>query len=162
MKTVHWLFVVSVALFISGIGFVIAAARTTQDAVPVAETPATTPVASVKQIMSAIVMPSAAFVWDSVSTIVSAKGVVDKAPKTDEEWALVGSNAAALVESANLLMTGNRVIDRGDWMKMSRALADAGMQALKATQAKSTDGILTAGEVINKACDECHQRYQRQ
>jgi hypothetical protein len=162
MRTVHWLFVVSVALFISGIGFVIAAARTTRHAAPAVETPVTTPVASVKQIMSAIVMPSAAVVWNSVSTIVSERGIEDNAPRTDEEWAVVGSSAAALVESANLMMTGSRAIDQGDWIKMSRALADAGMAALKAADAKNTDGILGAGEVINKACDDCHQRYQRQ
>jgi hypothetical protein len=162
MKTVHWLFVVSVALFISGIGFVIAAARTTRDAAPAVETPLTTPVASVKQIMSAIVMPSAAVVWNSVSTVISEKGVVDTEPRTDEEWAVVGSSAAALVESANLMMTGNRVVDQGDWITMSRALADTGMQALKAAQEKNKDGILSAGEVINKACDACHERYLRQ
>jgi cytochrome c556 len=36
------------------------------------------------------------------------------------------------------------------------------MQALKAAQEKNKDGILSAGEVINKACDACHERYLRQ
>ena len=39
MRTVYWLFVVSVALFVSGIGFVIAGGRTVQVAAPADEAP---------------------------------------------------------------------------------------------------------------------------
>ena len=45
---------------------------------------------------------------------------------------------------------------------MSKALADAGMLVLKATQAKDPMGILEAGETLNASCDNCHQRYQRE
>jgi hypothetical protein len=161
MRMVHWLFVVSVALFVSGIGFIVAGARTAQRAVPVEAAPATTPVATVQQIMRGIVAPAATVVFDSVGTIVSAAGIEERAPKTDEEWAEVGSSAAALVESGNLLVMGDRAVDRDDWLKMSRALADAGLAALKAAEAKNADGILSAGEVINESCDNCHQKYQR-
>jgi hypothetical protein len=163
MRTIHWLFVVSVMLFISGIVFVVAAARSTaQPVVAAAEMPAITPVASVKHIMRAIVAPSARVVFDSVSTIVSESGVQENQPRTDDEWATVASNAAALVESANLLVMGDRPVDRGDWVKMSRALLDAGNLALKAAESKSTDGILAAGDPINASCDTCHERYWRQ
>lgn len=161
MRMVHWLFVVSVALFVSGIGFIVAGARTAQRAVPVEAAPATTPVATVQQIMRGIVAPAATVVFDSVGTIVSAAGIEERAPKTDEEWAEVGSSAAALVESGNLLVMGDRAVDRDDWLKMSRALADAGLAALKAAEAKNADGILSAGEVINESCDNCHLKYQR-
>ena len=161
MRIIHWLFIVSVGLFISGIGFIIASARTAQAAPPPVEVPAIAPVATVKQIMAGIVMPSAAFVWDSVSTTVSAAGTIEKAPKTDAEWAIVGAYAAALVESGNLLVIGDRAIDRQDWVKMSKALSDAAMTAVKAAEAKNTDGILAAGETINMSCDNCHQKYQR-
>src|SRR5262245_8240515 len=117
MRTVHWLFVVSAALFISGIGFIIASARTSQ---PVgAAAPAAVsvpPVATVKQIMAGIVMPAANVVFDSVSTIVDAKGVTENQPRSDEEWARVGAYAAALIESANMLLVGNRPVDQGDWV----------------------------------------------
>lgn len=162
MRTVHWLFLVSVALFISGIGFIIASARTTQvEAAAPASAPSLPPVATVKQIMAGIVMPSAAGIWDSVSTIVDAKGVQENVPKTDQEWAVVGAHAAALIESANLLLIGNRPVDQDDWVKMAKAMADAGQIALKAAEAKKPEGILEAGETINKTCDDCHQKYQR-
>ena len=163
MRLSHWLYVVSAALFISGIAFIIAGARTTQAATPatVAE-PATTPVATVKQLMDGIIAPSATIVFDSVGTIVDATGIHENQPRTDAEWAAVGARGAALVESANLLVTGNRAIDRQDWVTMSKALADAGMVVVKATEAKDPQAILAAGETLNATCDTCHERYSRQ
>jgi hypothetical protein len=161
MRTVHWLFVVSAALFISGIGFIIASGRTSPVEAAAPPAPAVTPVATVKQIMAGIVMPAAASVWDSVSTIVDAKGVQENVPRTDEEWAGVGASAAALIESANLLLMGSRPVDQGDWVTMAKAMANAGQIALAATVAKNPDGILEAGEKINQTCDNCHQKYQR-
>jgi hypothetical protein len=161
MRTVHWLFLVSVALFISGIGFIIASGRTPRVEAAAPPAPSLPPVATVKQIMAGIVMPSAASIWDSVSTIVDAKGVQENQPRTDEEWAAVGANAAALIESANMLTVGNRAVDQGDWVKMAKAMADASQIALKATTDKNPEGILAAGEKINETCDNCHQKYQR-
>jgi hypothetical protein len=163
MRTVHWLFVISVALFISGIGFIVAGARSGQPETSAQQAPALTltPVASVKQLMNGIVTPSAYVVFDSVSTIVDASGTTEKQPRTEEEWAAVGAGAAALIESANLLLMGNRPVDQGDWVKMTLAMADAGKAALKAAEAKDPEGILAAGETINKTCDNCHQKYQR-
>ena len=161
MRIANWLFVVGAALFISGIGFIIASARTPQVEAAAAPAPSLPTVATVKQIMAGIVMPSAAKVWDSVSTIVDKGGVQENVPKTDDEWAVVGANAAALIESANLLTVGNRAVDQGDWVKMSKAMADAAQTALKATTDKNPDGILAAGEKINETCDNCHEKYQR-
>ncbi len=163
MRTVQWLFVVSALLFISGIAFVVAAARNKPPEVSaVAEAPAMTPVATVSQLMRGIVAPSATVVFESVSTTVSAAGVEEKQPRTDEEWADVASSAAALVEAGNLLIMGDRAIDRTEWVTMARAMADAGNIALKAAQAKSPQGILAAGEDINTSCDTCHGKYWRQ
>ena len=162
MRTVQWLFVVSVALFISGIGFVIASARTARAAAPVAEAPATTPVASIKQIMNGIVNPNAYVIYNAVGTKSSAKGVEEIAPQNDEEWAAVGNGAAAVVEAGNLLLMGDRAVDKGDWVKMTGEYMDAGKAALKAAEAKDKDGIVSAGGDLNTTCDNCHARYQRQ
>ena len=162
MRLINWMYVVSAALFICGIGFIIAGARTTQAATPAEAPPAITPVATVKQIMDSIVQPGATVVFDSVGTIVDATGIHENQPRTDAEWATVGASAAALVESANLLVMGNRAIDKQDWVTMSKALADASMVVLKATEAKDPQAILAAGETLNATCDNCHQRYQRE
>ena len=160
MKTRHWFFLVGVLLFVAGIGFTIAGARAARLA-PVAEVPTTTPVATVKQIMKGIVAPAATVVFNSVSTTVSSRGIEEKFPQNDMEWEEVGNSAAALIESGNLLLMGTRAIDKGDWVKMSQAMIEAGKMALKATRDKSPEGVLAAGEQVNVSCDACHRRYQR-
>ena len=164
MKPVHWLFVIGLVSFVSSIGFVIAAERTARTAPPVASAPApraTPTVATVKQIMNGVVAPSATSIWDSVATTVSAAGIEEKMPRTDEEWASVATSAAVLAESANLLLDGGRAVDTEDWPKMARAMADAAAKALKAAESHSADGILLVGDEINQTCDNCHERYSR-
>ena len=161
-RTVHWLFVVSVLLFVSGIAFVIAGARTARFAPPVEAAVTTTPVASIRQIMGGITAPAAAVVYDAVAVIVTASGTEERAPTNDEEWAVVGNSAAALAESGNLLLMDGRAVDQGDWVTMTRAFIDAANVALKATEAQDKDAILGAGSDINTTCDNCHEKYQRQ
>jgi hypothetical protein len=162
MKTIHWLFLVSVALFVSGIAFIIAGARTTEAAGVEAPPVETAPVASVKQIMIGITNPAAFVVYEAVGTKSSAAGVEEIAPQNDEEWAKVGSAAAAVVESGNLMLLGNRALDRGDWVKMTRDMMQQGQKAMKAAEAKDKEGIVAAGGDLNNTCDNCHARYSRQ
>jgi hypothetical protein len=161
MRTVHWLFLVSVALFVSGIGFIVAAAQTPRQAPAAASAIDLTPVASVKQIMQGIVTPAARTVFRSVGTIVSGAGIEENAPQTDEEWQTIGNSAAALVESGNLLLLGNRAVDKGEWVTMTQAMIEAGQAALRATEEKNAQKIFELGEAINESCDNCHQKYQR-
>ena len=164
MRTIYWLFVISVALFISGIGFVIAGERTARAATPAAVATAveTAPVASIKQIMIGITNPAAMVVYEAVGTKSTAAGIEEIAPKTDEEWAKVGSAAAAVIESGNLMLMGSRAIDKGDWVKMTHAMMDQGKAAMKAVEAKDKDKIVEAGGELNTTCDNCHARYSRE
>jgi hypothetical protein len=163
-RTLQWLFLVSVLLFISGIGFVIAAGRTARTAEPAAAPapPAQPTVATVKQLMQAMTTPAAETVWDSVSTIVDAGGIQENQPRTDEEWFAVESAAAVLAESASLLLSPDRVIDRGDWVTFATDLRNSSNKALAAAQKKDPAGILEIGEVIYQSCTKCHEKYQRQ
>ena len=162
MRPVHWLFVVSVALFVTGIGFVVAAGRTAQNAAPVDEVPPLVPIASVKQIMGAVTGPAATALFGAVGTVINAEGVKEIAPQNDEEWTALGNTVASLVESGNLMMMEGRAVDRGDWMKMSQAMIDAGVIALKAVESRNTEAVLASGDAVNTSCDTCHERYQRQ
>ena len=163
MRTVYWLFAISVALFISGIGFVIAGERTARAATPAAATQAieTAPVATIKQIMIGITNPAAFVVYEAVGTKSSAAGIEEIAPQNDEEWAKVGSAGAAVVESGNLMLMGSRAIDKGDWVKMTRDMMEQGKAAMKAAEAKDKEKIVEAGGELNTTCDNCHARYQR-
>src|SRR5690349_3482542 len=104
MRTVNWLFGISLLLFISGIGFIIASERTARAAkTATAEVAAAEVrhVATVKQIMISIPNPSAYVVDDAVGTKSTEKGIEEIAPQTDEDWAKVESAGAAVVESGN-------------------------------------------------------------
>jgi hypothetical protein len=159
------LFTVSALLFVFGIGFVVVAARDMKRGTataPAAATPAAAPIATTKQIMSAITRTTADAVFRSVQTNVTEKGVEEIQPRTPEEWEALGSQAAALAESGALLMTGRRVVDQGDWIKMSQAMIDAARQTMKAVDAKNPELVLESGETVNISCDSCHERYRRQ
>ena len=163
MRTVQWLFIVSVALFISGIAFIIAGARTARAAPAAAEEVVNLePVASVRQIMNGIVAPAATVVYGAVATVISKEGIEEKAPQNDAEWAHVGNNAAALAEAGNLLMMSGRAVDNADWVKIAGELTSTANTALKAADAKDKEAIVLAGGAINETCDSCHAKYQRQ
>ena len=165
MKIINWLFLVSVLLFVSGVGFVIAAARTSRTIAPAASAevaPAVMPVATIKQIMIGITNPSAYVVYEAVGTSNTAKGLVETAPQNDEEWAKVESAAAAVAESGNLLLTGNRAIDNGDWVKMTHDMIDKAKLAMAAARAHNKDQIVETGGNLNMTCDTCHDKYQRE
>jgi hypothetical protein len=162
MRQRYWLFLVSVLLFVGGIGFIIAAERTRRTTVvPPAAVKAAAPTATVKQIMSGITGPAANVIFEAVSVEVSVEGTKEKAPQNDAEWAKVETSAALLVESANLLLDGPRAVDTGDWPKMAQQMAAAGQTALKAARSRKPDAILEVGEAVNMTCDNCHARYAR-
>ena len=164
MKIVNWLFGISLLLFVSGIGFIIAGERTARAATPATAAAAATqvtPVATVKQIMIGITNPGAYVVYEAVGTKNTAKGIEEIAPQTDEDWAKVESAAAAVVESGNLILTGDRAIDKGDWVKMTHDMMDKAKLAMAAAKAKDKDKIIETGGDLNTTCDNCHARYSR-
>lgn len=105
------------------------------------------PVASVTQIMQAMVVPSSNALFD-----------VPRNPPADEAgWAAVRNHAIVLAESGNLLLIGDRAPESEVWTRTARGLAEAGQAALVAAQAEDADGIADAGNQIIEACEGCHQ-----
>ena len=117
------------------------------------------PVADVKQLMQAVVDPSADVVWESVATIFTKSGVEDRRPHTKEEWENVRNHALMLTEAGNLLMMPPRAKDGGEWMKMSQALADSAVVAWRAADSRNVDELYRIGGVIDEACENCHKKY---
>jgi hypothetical protein len=134
--------------------------------------------------MQSVVDPSADVVWLSVTTVQDAKGTVEKAPKTDEEWTMVRHGAIALTEAANLLMVPGRHVarpgeksetpgvelepsemevlinkDLAAWRKRAHALHDAGLAAIQAIDNKDANKVFEVGEQIERACEACHSQY---
>lgn len=142
------------------------------------------PTATVRDIMDAVVDPSADYLWDSVEVIVTAQGREERAPKTDEDWHELRRRAIALAEASNLLLVPGRRIaeagakaedpavelspdrvevlvgqDRAGWTTLVHGLHDAAMETLKAIDAKDKDALLYSGERLDKACENCHLKY---
>lgn len=107
------------------------------------------PVVNVKQLMTAMVVPSSDAIFD----------VAKEAPKDNKDWAAIRNQIVILAESGNLLMIGERAADRTTWMKMSLALVDAGMVALKAAEAKNVDALIETADQVMAACEACHDQY---
>lgn len=106
-------------------------------------------VASVSDIMRAIVVPT--------SEVVFSAGA--EPPATNEAWEALRLNAVSLAESANLMMIGARARDRGDWMRMARAQLDAAEAVVRLAVARSTEGLADASDKTYDTCTDCHNKY---
>ena len=191
MRQVHYVPVLMVTLVLGLFG--VTQSACTQSPAPAQAATTTTPsspiapVGTVKQIMKGIVDPSSAAIWDAVSTESGPKGEIEKAPKTEEEWAKLESQALTLAEVANLLkMPGRQVAkpdeantksqpdapeltpvqieekinkDRAAWDKRADALRETAIKAMAAAKAHDKDAVLNVGEEIDNACESCHKVY---
>ena len=117
------------------------------------------PVASVEELMEGTVQPAAEVFWGSVSTTISAAGIEEKFPKTDEEWEAVWGGAMTIAESGNLLMMPSRMREDADWTRLSTALVDIGVEAAKAARTRNPETVLEVGERVYNVCTECHMKF---
>src|SRR5437867_5936892 len=162
----------------------VVACRRGQSNVSARELPEYTPSATIKDLMQAIVDPSADDVWLSVTTVMSGTGTVETVPKPDEDWAKVRHGAIRLLEASNLLIVPGRHVARpGEkseapgvelepsemevlinkdipgWRNRAKALHEAGLAALKAADARDPEKVFEVGEQIEEACENCHRKY---
>jgi hypothetical protein len=117
------------------------------------------PVASVQELMEGTVQPAAERYWQSVSTTISAAGIDEKFPKTDEEWEAVWGGAMTIAESGNLLLMPSRVRQDAEWTRLSTALVDIGVEAAKAARSRNPETVLEVGEKVYNVCTECHMKF---
>jgi len=144
------------------------------------------PVASIQEIMQALVDPSADTLWEAVSSETTAAGTVDHHPKDDAEWLALRHHAIRLAEGANLLAQPGRVVshagkqledshvegilvpaqiqklidaDRPAFAQHANALQQATLDLLAAIDQRKLDGYTAAGSRIDHACEACHLRY---
>ena len=119
-------------------------------------------VATLEEVMHGMVIPSAQVVWAASGTIVTAKGVEERKPKSVDEWLAVEASATTLTEAGNLLMMEGRAKDNGHWMDRARALREAGDAVHKAAQAKDVEALLERGGDLFDSCQGCHFEYRYQ
>ena len=140
--------------------------------------------ATIKDLMDAMVDPSAEYLFENIVEIVDEKGIIDKTPKTDDEWKEVRRRALMLVEAPNLLVAPGRKVaqpgdkaeypevelgaeqiqrliddDRDAFVRRARRLQDAAALALKAIDARDKTELFSKLEDVDKACESCHLHY---
>ena len=139
--------------------------------------------ATIRDIMNSFIDPAADHIWDAVAITVTAKGRVEKYPRTDEEWMELRRRAIQVMEGANLLLVpGRRVAhpgdkvdprvaiptdqiealinqDRASFTKMAHDLYDSVLPTLQAIEAKDKDKLLEVSDAIYRACENCHIKY---
>jgi cytochrome c556 len=137
---------------------------------------------TIQELMDARIDPSADALWDSVAFINSAKGEEDRRPRTPAEWNAVRQSALALIGAIDdLSKPGRRVAaidkepgpgelsvsaiqqlidaDPGAFARRAKVLGSAAKKALSAIDAKDADALMSAGGVIDEACEACHVKY---
>jgi cytochrome c556 len=88
------------------------------------------------------------------------------APKTDAAWANLEEHATQLAAAGALVSlagTGiNDVVWTGSagWQKWSRAMSDAGLAAIRASQEKNMDALVAANGQLVEACEGCHREFK--
>jgi hypothetical protein len=144
------------------------------------------PVVSVKELMRDLLDPLADNIFNSVSTVVSKDGVVEIAPKTDEDWEKVRIGAVAMAEGAYLLKIRRPFAPPGDlnnstgpdavelspaqimakvekdpveWNARIEALRNVGLEVLDIVKRKDANELWDAGDNLDKACEGCHRSY---
>lgn len=115
----------------------------------VAQRSAMRPVASVTELMKAMVIPASNALFD----------VPRQVPEDDAGWETVRNHAIVLAESGNLLLVEGRAEDSEVWKSTSVALVEAGEAALEAAKARDVDAILEVGNQIIDACERCHEKH---
>jgi hypothetical protein len=144
-------------------------------------------IGTVHDIMLGIVDPSSDVLFDAVATDITAAGVNEKRPQTDEEWEMVEGNALMLAEAANLLkMPGRKAASPGDktksegpdapeltpeeiqakidgdrakWVMYATNLQEQAKKTRDAAKRRDADAVFALGEDIDMACEDCHLEY---
>jgi hypothetical protein len=138
---------------------------------------------SIREVMTNIIDPLSDNVFDAVGVDVTKEGVVETAPKTDEDWAKVAQGAIVLAEGSNLLKIPRRVAPEHDnvaknpgelppdeiqkkidgnramWNEHVDELKNEALKVLEIVKAKDGPKLFEAGNNIDKACERCHLEY---
>lgn len=164
-----------------------AASEPASSAAVLTQAPTLVPVAGIQDLMKWQLTPAAEALWASVSTTVTAAGEEEIAPSTPEDWQEVHAHALTVIEVSNLLlMDGRRVIragiehlddhgtpgnltaeeaeaaiaaNREVYVGYATALRSIGQDFALAIDARNTQGMLDAGDALEKNCEGCHLKF---
>lgn len=117
------------------------------------------PIVETKDLMDNVMERQADIVWGAVGTIVTAEGIEDRRPKTDEEWQAVKAAAINLTETGNLLMIAPRAQDGDRWMQNVQKMMAQGERMIAAIDRRNTQEMFDVGSDLYDTCTNCHMHY---
>jgi hypothetical protein len=144
------------------------------------------PAVSVKELMRDMIDPASDNVFDAVGIVTSKKGVVERAPKTDEDWEKIRIGAVTLAEGVYLLKIPRPFAPPGDennstgpepeelspaqikakleadpvlWNAKIEALRNVGLEVLEIVKKRDVNELWDAGDNLDHACENCHLEY---
>jgi hypothetical protein len=112
-----------------------------------------------KDLMEDLMERQADIVWGATGSIVTAEGVEERRPRTEEEWVAVKAAAVNLTETGNLLMMPSRAQDAGPWMKNVQAMMAQGQKMIEAIDRRDTKAMFDVGSDLYDTCTNCHMHY---
>lgn len=148
--------------------------------------PPVIPIASIQEVMHALVDPSSDALWASVSTTITKDGVEEKQPHTDEEWNAVRLHALKVIAGAGLLQLegikvvreGVKIVDTHETYLNEAGIAQviakdpaafaaaanvmqvSGQEILAAIEARDVKQLVVASGHLNESsCEGCHLKY---
>jgi hypothetical protein len=106
------------------------------------------PAPTVKQLMLDLIHPAS----NDILLTVNRGG-----PSDDKEWTAMRRSALALEGSGDTLASR---VDSNDWRNAAKQLADAGLEAYRAAQAKDAQALAAVTADIDAACTNCHKQFR--
>jgi len=127
--------------------------------------------------------PSADAIWDAAGKQITREGLVEKQPRSDEEWKALRRHAVVLLEATNLLVIpGRRVAAkefaadgpgvfgseeigaeigrrRQEFDGFAQGLRASGRRVLAAIDARDVEALLKEGAEMDGACEACHRSF---
>jgi hypothetical protein len=144
------------------------------------------PVVSVKELMRDMIDPIADYIFDAVSSVVTRQGVVEKVPRSDEDWDRIRIGAVSIAEAAYLLKVRRPFAPEGDlndsvgpnavelsptaitqkiekdpveWNARIETLRNVGLEVMDIVKRRNAQELWDAAENLDRACEDCHKSY---
>jgi hypothetical protein len=112
-----------------------------------------------KDLMEDVMERQADIVWAATGSIVTAEGVEERRPHSDEEWQAVKAAAITLTETGNLLLIAPRIQDDGRWVQSVQNMMEQGQRMIAAIDRKNTQDMFDVGSDLYDTCTSCHMHY---
>jgi hypothetical protein len=83
------------------------------------------------------------------------------APTTDAAWKAVSDGVDMVNKGMDLLQTGSRPKDQGDWIAFAKAVKEKTKGTADLVAKKNADDLVFADGDIQEACTNCHKKYRQ-